>query len=196
MQCCFPFSVDKIEASLYPSSHPWFFSFSISFSHLAHTVFNLSANPAGWYFQSVSKFTHFSSSPQPPSWLCYAHPPVNHSSLLPGAHSHPSLSPTHRDYVPPSIQEPLVTPISLRIKSKPLPCFTEPFEGWPSGSSNLISLITPLSSTNGLATVPWINPFLSIAVRALSCKQQNPHWLEQEGHSVKDFGKLVDYQRE
>ena len=106
------------------------------------------------------------------------------------------LSPTHRDYVPPSIQEPLVTPISLRIKSKPLPCFTEPFEGWPSGSSNLISLITPLSSTNGLATVPWINPFLSIAVRALSCKQQNPHWLEQEGHSVKDFGKLVDYQRE
>lgn len=44
---------------------------------------------------------------------------------------------------PPSIQEPLMTPISLRIKSKPLPCFTEPFEGWPFRSSNLISLITP-----------------------------------------------------
>lgn len=94
MQYCFP---------LYPSSHPWFSSFSlclsVSFSHLAHTVFNLSANPAGWYFQSASKFTHFSSSPQPPSWWWYAHLLLNHSSLLPGAHSHPGLSPTHRDCV-------------------------------------------------------------------------------------------------
>ena len=46
---------------------------SVSFSHLAHTVFNLSANPTGWYSQSVSEFIHFSSSPHSPSWSCYAH---------------------------------------------------------------------------------------------------------------------------
>ena len=34
-----------------------------------------------------------------------------------------------------------MTPISLRIKSKPLPCFIEPFEGWPS------SLLTSSSSS-------------------------------------------------
>ena len=64
----------------------------------------------------------------------------------------------HTEITSPSIQEPLMTPISLRIKSKPLPCFTEPFEGWPSRSSNLISLFTLLPSTKWPYYCPFNKP--------------------------------------
>lgn len=64
-------------------------------------------------------------SQQPPPWCSLPPWSVSHTQRL----------------CPPSIQEPLMTPISLRIKSKPLPCFIEPFEGWPS------SLLTSSSSS-------------------------------------------------
>lgn len=49
MQCCFPFPVDKIEASLYPSSHPWFSSFSLCLSVC------LFLTPGPYCFQFISK---------------------------------------------------------------------------------------------------------------------------------------------
>ena len=49
MQCGFPFPVDKTEASLYPSSHPWFSSFSLCLSVC------LFLTPSPYRFQFISK---------------------------------------------------------------------------------------------------------------------------------------------
>ena len=126
------------------------FSFSLCLS-LTHSpyYFQFISKSCWLYFQSVFKFTHFSSSPHthlvllcsPPAWMITAASP-----LVP--HPNPNLSPIYSQRLcAPSSQDPLTAPISLRIKSKLPAMLYKPFEGWPSRSSHLISLFTPLSST-------------------------------------------------